>query len=355
MPTPSMTHDALIYNTDDEYLATLVPFIHGGLADDEAVIAAVPRANAGLLRDGLNGAADSVGFLDRDDFYQRPVATIAGWRRALDEALARGHRRVRVIGEVAFGTESRHAAWTRYESAINRVFADSPAWIICPYDSRVLPSDTVTDAARTHPSVHDPVRRDSDTYQPPEHLLHAVREPMPPVAGAPAIAIALADTASPARHAVRDLCARYGWSGTERVGDLLLVVTEIASNGIRHGRAPRHFRAWVLGRTVVCEVSDAGPGPADPLVGYRPPLDGALAGGRGLWLAGQLCDGLAIDTRHGHTRVRFAIGLDDQAGPDDRAHADDRAQLDDRAHVDERTGPDEQTGLIRSGARSAAR
>jgi anti-sigma regulatory factor (Ser/Thr protein kinase) len=56
----------------------------------------------------------------------------------------------------------------------------------------------------------------------------------------------------------------------------------------------------------VCEVVDEGPGPADPLVGYRPPED-LPEHGQGLWIVQQLCDRLSIEHRDGVTRVRFTI------------------------------------------------
>jgi anti-sigma regulatory factor (Ser/Thr protein kinase) len=112
-----------------------------------------------------------------------------------------------------------------------------------------------------------------------------------------------------ARHM---LAAGYGdWGGLQQ---LLLAGSEIITNAICHGAGRRVLRLWILDGAVTCEVADEGGGPGDPLVGYRPP-DLAASGGRGLWLARQVCDGLAIDTDGTGTRVRFCI-----AGPD-RPHS----------------------------------
>jgi anti-sigma regulatory factor (Ser/Thr protein kinase) len=62
------------------------------------------------------------------------------------------------------------------------------------------------------------------------------------------------------------------------------------------------------GGTVTCQVSDDGDGLDDPLISYRPPLPDAI-GGRGLWIAHQLCDAFAIGRSDGTTVIRFTIAL----------------------------------------------
>ena len=140
MASPTLAHDAMFYGSDREFAAALTPFVRDGLAGGDAVVAAVTVANAGVLRDALGPDAAAVTFIDRDQWYQRPASTVAGWHGLVQDATSRGHRHVRLIGEVGFGVEERHPTWTRYESAVNRVFADAPAWIVCPYDSRALPA-----------------------------------------------------------------------------------------------------------------------------------------------------------------------------------------------------------------------
>ena len=72
-----------------------------------------------------------------------------------------------------------------------------------------------------------------------------------------------------------------------RIGDLVLAVDEIATNSLRHGGVPPDPQGPPAA-AVVCEVRDAGR-IQDPMVGReRPPPD--RDGGRGLWLANQLCD-----------------------------------------------------------------
>jgi anti-sigma regulatory factor (Ser/Thr protein kinase) len=303
-----LTHDALYYAGDDEFVAGLVPFLRDGLARGEAAAAAVTRPHIDLLREALGGDAGAVWFVDRDEWYQRPTGTIAGWRRVLADANSRGHSYVRIVGEVGFGPSDRHPTWIRYESAVNRVFAQAPAWIVCPYDTRRLPPSVLADARRTHPVVADPRRRPSDRYLPPEVLLRSVPEPMPPVTGPPVLELRLMldDTVTSARHTVDNAVATGGWLGPGRLDDLLLALTEVAGNSVRYGAGRRQLRLWAPGWGVVCEVADEGPGPANPLVGYCPPED-LPERGQGLWIAQQVCDRLSIEHRDGVTRVRFTI------------------------------------------------
>ena len=304
----TLTHDAMFYDSDEEFVRALVPFAREGLERDEAVVAAVTRTNIALLQDALGTHASAVSFIDRDGWYRRPATTVAGWQRLLGDATERGHRRMRLIGEVGFGTDDHHPTWTRYEAALNDVFAHAPAWIVCPYDTRALPAPVLADARRTHPATFHPQRRHNDGYLSPEQFLRAVPEPMPPTSGRPAITVDLGNGVAPARRAVSAIIATRGWSGLDRADDLILALSEIMTNSVLHGKGRRELRVWAHRGTVTCEVSDDGDGPADPMISYRPPRTDTI-GGRGLWIAQQLCDALAIAHRGGTTVVRFAVTL----------------------------------------------
>lgn len=308
---PQLSHDVLFYGSDEQFTASVVPFILEGLRLDQPVTAAVARHNIALLHGALGADATRVTFIDRDGWYRRPASTIAGWRQLLAAANAEGRRHVRLIGEIGFGPAAQHPVWTRYEAALNRVFADAPAWIVCPYDTRALPAPLLAEARRVHPTVRDPLRRDSDAYLPAEEFLRAVPDPLPPVFGEPSLRLTISENVAAVRHAIAGYLAASGRSAWPRLGDLLLAIHEISANAIRHGRGLRELRLWDSDRAIVCEVTDEGNGPTDPLAGYRP-SDPEAAGGHGLWLARQLCDQLAVDTAQGKTRIRFAM---DTAAP----------------------------------------
>jgi anti-sigma regulatory factor (Ser/Thr protein kinase) len=99
------------------------------------------------------------------------------------------------------------------------------------------------------------------------------------------------------RSAVAAFAARAGLP-PGRVGDLVLVTHELASNAVRHGAGSGRLRMWTYGLAVNCEVTDDGP--AQVSAGATPPAAGgqrltasapwAVEHGHGLWVAGQLAD-----------------------------------------------------------------
>jgi anti-sigma regulatory factor (Ser/Thr protein kinase) len=303
----SVVHDALLYGSDDELIAAAVPFMRDGLARGDAVVVAVTPSNIDLLREAMGRDADAVRFIDRTEWYVRPTGTVAGWKTEVDGAVGRGHEFVRIIGEVNFGPDGRQASWTRYESVLNRVFADAPAWIVCPYDTRSLPEAILTSAGHTHPTLITRTGRgQSPGYVAPEDYLTAVPEPLPPVVGQPVVALKIGESVAAVRHAVHAAAATGAWLAKDRLGDLLAALSEIVTNSLEHGQGERMLSVWADHGAVVCEVTDQGEGPVDPLAGYRPPSDRAN-GGMGLWIARQVCDAVCVENIDGVTRVRLAI------------------------------------------------
>jgi AcrR family transcriptional regulator len=150
-----LIHEALVYSSDEEFLARAVPFVTEGLSAGQPVIAPLMPEKVALLRKALGPDADRVAFPDPVALYSRPAHTLAEYRRKLDEELSRsGVELVRVIGEVLFGpTAPENEDWTRYESAINQAWAGYPVWVVCGYDTRALPDELIAAAFHTHPFV----------------------------------------------------------------------------------------------------------------------------------------------------------------------------------------------------------
>jgi anti-sigma regulatory factor (Ser/Thr protein kinase) len=64
-------------------------------------------------------------------------------------------------------------------------------------------------------------------------------------------------------------------------------------------------RAWRRDDTLIVQVDDAGAQPVPVKAGFRQPSANAPGGGRGLWLARQLADTVAIHTTPDRTSVRL--------------------------------------------------
>jgi anti-sigma regulatory factor (Ser/Thr protein kinase) len=98
------------------------------------------------------------------------------------------------------------------------------------------------------------------------------------------------------RSIVDAACARGRESGL--VEPFVLAVNEVATNAIVHGGGDGRVRLWVDDRELLCVVSDAGRGLDDALAGFTPPPRGRV-GGRGLWIARQLCDSVRVSRASG--------------------------------------------------------
>jgi anti-sigma regulatory factor (Ser/Thr protein kinase) len=90
---------------------------------------------------------------------------------------------------------------------------------------------------------------------------------------------------------VRHLTGRLGLAAglaQSRVDALLLAVSEVTTNSVRHAGGGGQLACWLEHDRFVCEVRDKGR-ISDPLAGrVRPHV--ARHDGRGLWLMHQLCD-----------------------------------------------------------------
>jgi anti-sigma regulatory factor (Ser/Thr protein kinase) len=96
-----------------------------------------------------------------------------------------------------------------------------------------------------------------------------------------------------------------------RLIDLEIAVTELATNSIRHGGGTGMLRVWAEGDRLVCEVADAGH-LTDPLAGHRPVEDDH--GGHGLLLVNHVVDLLRTHTGAGGTTMRIHMKLDPDQG-----------------------------------------
>jgi anti-sigma regulatory factor (Ser/Thr protein kinase) len=163
-----------------------------------------------------------------------------------------------------------------------------------------LPISVLDEALRSHPVIgSDGARSHSDGYDPD---LERLGPWLPP---APREADELSFTARNLRS-VRDVVARHarraGLAG-DRVPDLCLATHEVALNSVRHGGGWGVLRIWREGADLICEISDRGT-ITDPLVGRSAPEPGK-PGGRGLWLANELCGLVRLRSREGNTVVRL--------------------------------------------------
>ena len=284
-------HEALMYAGPGGFADATLPWIRDAVAAGEPILVVVSAAKIARLREELGGdVAERVTFADMAEVGVNPARIIPAWREFVDAHAGRG-RRLRGIGEPIWAQRSADelVECQRHEGLLNLAFAGAEDfWLLCPYDVDALEPDVIAKAHHSHPVVvADGAPAESQTY----HDLGAVSapfaDPLPdPPPGADVLPFA-SGTLAALRQLVK-LRAEAAGLTSERVGDLVLAVNEVATNSIRHGGGGGVLRIWQAGDMLVCEVADAGR-IADPLAGRQRPASGQ-SGGHGLWLCNQICD-----------------------------------------------------------------
>jgi anti-sigma regulatory factor (Ser/Thr protein kinase) len=287
-----VAHLATFYDNAAEYTSQVAGFVRDGVAAGQQALVAVPMPQLGWLRDELGTRDASIRFGDMAEVGRNPAWIIPYVQDFLD-----GHtgKYVRFVSEPIW--DSRSAAEvreaTRHEALINLAFAGAAVSILCPYDTSSLSPAVIADARRTHPLLMTPGSvTPSPAYGGPGDIPASCLAPLTSSAGA------IACTYTRDLHAVRELVERAAAAArlpAAKTADLVLAVSEVAANTLRHTHSPGTLEIKRHEHEIVCTLHDSGI-IADPLAGLRrPPLNASH--GHGLWLTHQLCD--LVETRSG--------------------------------------------------------
>jgi anti-sigma regulatory factor (Ser/Thr protein kinase) len=110
--------------------------------------------------------------------------------------------------------------------------------------------------------------------------------------------------------AVRAVVYRYAKQAglpEHRAIDLVLAVSEVAANTVRHAKSPGSLNIWYDTQEIICQIHDEGI-IHDPLAGRRKPSMDAM-GGHGLWIVHQVCDDVEMHSDEGGTTIRLHMKL----------------------------------------------
>jgi anti-sigma regulatory factor (Ser/Thr protein kinase) len=303
-------HEALFYDGDESFVKGVTPFILDGVETDEVVFVLVNAAKIDMLRAELGGTSeDRVLYADMAEVGRNPARLIPTWREFLDYYAVDG-RRVRGVSEPISAARTPHelVECQRHEALLNVAFAGSGHWrLLCPYDAGSLPQAVLGEAARNHPVVTDgegewPNPGYQAEHMPVSHLTDELPEParcLEDLAVGP-------DQLARLRSIVAARGKQFGMD-EGRADDLTLAVHEIAANSVCHGGGVGAFRLWREAKSLICEIRDGGH-IEQPLAGREhPELEGD--GGRGLWVANQLCDLVQIRSSPSGAVVRLHMSF----------------------------------------------
>ncbi|MFF7251493.1 anti-sigma factor RsbA family regulatory protein [Embleya sp. NPDC008237] len=297
-------HDALLYAGLGDFVARTARFVREGLAADEAVAVAVIQPRAGALREELAADANEVTWIDMERVGRNPARIIPTWQQWTRE---QGTRSFRGIGEPIWAgrDEAELVECRHHETLLNLAFEGVPWQLLCPYDTTTLGPDTIEAVRHSHPQVLDGAARIDHPHPRPDDYAATLLGPALPPAPAHAQRLAFA---SGELAGVRTL-VRTVLSDVPRpqVNHALLAISEIAGNSVVHGGGSGTITLWRQDTHLICEIRDTGR-VVDPLAGrHRPTAD--QDGGRGLWIANQICDLLQIRSTETGTTTRMRVNV----------------------------------------------
>jgi len=297
-------HEALIYGDADEFLAHAVPFICAGVEAGEPVLVAVSDRNVGLLGRELGSVAAAVRFASIEELARNPARVIPFWQDFLEE---HDGEPVRGLEEPIWPGRSRVEIdeCERHESLLNLAFpAETPLALLCAYNGSTLPDEVLSAVPHCHRLTIDGGSTRSSGEYGPMRDNYAGRLPAPP--GGAASFEFDRDSLSEVRRRVGGVAEAAGL-GDRASADLVLAASELAANSVAHGGGGGTLCTWLEGDRLVVDFEDAG-WISEPLAGrLRPAI--TQEGGRGLWLANQLCDLVQIRSSAAGTTVRLQVAL----------------------------------------------
>ncbi len=301
-------HEALFYAGSDDLVERIAGFVREGVDRGEHTLVVLRPPLLDRVRSAADGGAGLVRYADMAEVGRNPARIIPAWRQFVDATPGP----LRGVGEPIWSGRSADelAESERHEALLNLALADAELWLVCPYDLRSLPPAVLDEAGRNHPIVWEAQgRRASARYPGPDDLARPFDRSLPEPAGTVHTMRFDAEGLGDARGFVDEHGRALGLP-PDRTGDLILAVSEVASNSVRHGGGRGLIRIWRHGASVACEVQDAGR-IDPPLVGRQRPVADQMSG-FGLWLANQLCDLVQIGSFDRGSTVRLLMSLRDQ-------------------------------------------
>ncbi len=297
-------HEVAVYATQAECADLVLRFLRAGLQAAAPTLLAVSPGVAELLRPAVletGGLAESATIAE---FGRNPGRLIAAlW----DFAGRNDGVPVQCVKEPLWAGRSAAEVTEvlRHEALVNLAFAGQPLSLLCVYQRQLLTGSGLTATRLTHPILRTAGGSTaSGSYLGAGVLPPECDQPLaPPPPGA--LALTYREDLGQVRQRAQAAAAAAGLPA-DRAADLVLAVSEVAANTLRHAGGDGELVAWHTQNEVVCEIRDHGT-VSDPLAGRRRPAE--LGPGHGLWLVNQVCDLVELRASAARTIVRMHVNV----------------------------------------------
>jgi anti-sigma regulatory factor (Ser/Thr protein kinase) len=317
---PGVRHQAMIGQDAPECVDSVLAFVEDGLRNGEAVSIGL-SAGLGRRLGKVLGTQRLVAYFDMTELGRNPgriIAAMLDFARthasgpapvAPDQGRAdSGGPPLRYVSEPFWAGRSpaERAETTRHEALVESALAGAPASVLCVYNADRLDAEAIACAERLHPVVitggepRASARYVGGGIVPPQ-CDHPLAPPPPDAAR-----LSYRDDLRAVRDTVTDGAALAGLA-PGRTSDLVLAVSEVAANTLRHTTGRGMLRVWAADGEIICQVTDSGQ-ITDPLVGRRRPAADSFMHG-GLWVVNQICDLVELRSGPDGTTVRMHVRI----------------------------------------------
>lgn len=303
-PSPGFTHEAYVYDDDRAFVRGTADFVRAGVDAREAVVVACSAETIERLRAQIGDFVEQVDWIDVTDTGRNPARMIPLWRELLGRYSAAG-RPVRAVGMLEpIRSEAQLAEDVLNEALLNLAFEHAADFRLrCPYDARSTPPELLGCLDKTHPVLVNGAPRHSAAFAPAEVASSTFRSAPPPAPEQVERWPVTLPELGGIRERVWRLATGHGLD-KDRADDAVLATHEICKNSIRFGGGGT-LAVWTEDHTLICEVADSGH--IDELMVGRSLPSPTAEGGRGLWLANQLCDLVQVRSTETGTVVRLHV------------------------------------------------
>lgn len=325
-------HDAVLYDDDAVLVDAAARHLRAGAERGQTLMLVCSPQRNRMIRDAVP-ELPRVAMLGDSDPYPSCGETMEFYAHEMRKAVDDGGAGLCVVGALPDHTHDVPRSWprwSRYEAAVNHVFADQPFDALCTYDTRRADPKLLRAVRETHahlyrdgspqanPEYRDPAELLSEWSAPPVLPIETER-PVLEVLG-----IASQSSAERASEHLTDVLATMDTALQSYAGllfpadpalievdDYVLAVNAVLANAVRHGTEPVALRMWVDHDHVVTTVTDSGSGFDDPFRGFSTAsASGVAHQHEGLWLARQFTDDLSFRHDADGFTVRLRADLD---------------------------------------------